>query len=55
MIVCDADNITGTLPRPSPEAIREETRRQLEALKELRRRVSDTAGRRPVGVVQPSA
>lgn len=55
MIVCDVDNIRGRLSRPSPEAIREETRRQLEALKDLRRRVGDTTGRRPVAVVQASA
>ncbi len=55
MIICDTDNIAGTFDRPDPEAIEEESRRQTEALKDLRRRLREVIGTRAIRAVRLSA
>jgi len=46
MIFCDVDNITEENLRPSQEVIENEMRRQLEALKDIRRRLREVIGPR---------
>ena len=55
MIVCDTDNIVGKAFRPSDQDIEEETRRQNQALKDLRRRLQQVVGLRVVGCVRSMA
>ncbi|HET6426958.1 MAG TPA: hypothetical protein VFJ30_01005 [Phycisphaerae bacterium] len=55
MIICDTDNIAGTFDRPDSQAIQEESRRQTEALMELRRRLRAVIGTRAVRAVRLSA
>ena len=55
MIFFDADNIPERSPRPSQEAIQEETRRQLETLKNLRRCLTQVTAPRAVGSVWTEA
>ena len=54
MIIHDADSIVPHPHRPSPEAIREEWRKQDEALKDLRRRLRRVTGPRAVGFLATS-
>lgn len=50
MIICDVDNVTGPVSRPTQEKLLEEWRKQTEAIKDVRRRLRETLGReaRPV-------
>ncbi len=52
MIICDTDNIAGKPIRPSPQDIEEESRRQMEALKDLRRRLQQVVRARPTGLIR---
>ena len=55
MIVWDADNLTGYSSRPTPEAIREDLRRQRQALKDIRRRLSQSSLPTPATILPPRA
>ncbi len=55
MIICDTDNIAGKAVRPSPQDIEEESRRQMQALKDLRRRLQQVVRARPAGFIRLSA
>jgi len=55
MIVCDRDNIAGTSQHPSPDVIKEEWRKQDEALKDLRRRLAKVIAPKAVALLQSSA
>ena len=51
MIVCDADNLATYAARPTRETIEEQFRRQMAALKDVRRRLRVAVFPKPTTVV----